>query len=73
LSDPELAMRIAIECLKDTGLNDLDIDNQITAWMKKHNCNGDWWDMPQEKIERVARSFQKAFERRYQPAGRDAA
>lgn len=65
MRDPELAVQIAIECLTDTGLSISQIDSQIAQWMQMQGDAGHWWEMPEELVCRLARSLQKAFEKKY--------
>jgi hypothetical protein len=69
LTDPNVAIQTAIECLKDLGHDRATIRDRIAEWIVKAGYSGAWQDLPDKQKARLGQAMQKYFEQEFPRQG----
>lgn len=69
MSNSDIAIQAAIDCLKDLGINRETIHDRIADWIAKAGCTGAWRDLPPEQKARLGQAMQKYFEAEFTRQG----
>jgi hypothetical protein len=62
MSDPNIKVLAAIECLKDIGFTREQVNERIAGWIQKAGAAGQWRDLPPDTQSRLGQAMQKYFE-----------